>query len=171
MHVSVVASFNSLLTYAIWTLLLFIFLHEALSQSLHCLFLVYEFSSICQNEWLLAIGDDERVEVYLMWQLFILQRKHLCFPFQRNRALHFHHTGRADISWAYSMLCRSALLQCIAPPSFFCCICSVLGSRQRVCLEGSFFPQLGAEIPIYRFAAFSGGWSLQGKHMGWHMAA
>lgn len=61
-----VTSFKSLLTYTIQNLLPFIFLHEALSQSVHHLFLVYEFSSICQNERLLAIGDDERVEVYLM---------------------------------------------------------------------------------------------------------
>lgn len=86
-----------------------------------------------------------------MWQLFTPQRKRLCFPFQRNGALHFHRIRGTAISRTYKALCRNAFscnsLLCLY--SYVAsALCQVAGNVPSVCvffkaLEGSFFHSQG----------------------------
>lgn len=87
-----------------------------------------------------------------MWQLFTPQREHLCSPFQRNGALHFHRIRGTAISHTYKTLRRNAFscnsLLCLY--SYVAsALCQVAGNVPSVCvffnaLEGSSFHSQGS---------------------------
>lgn len=85
-----------------------------------------------------------------MWQLFTPQRKHLCFLFQRNGALHFHRIRGTAISRTYKALCRNAF-SCNSLLCLYSYVASALCQVEETyllcvffkALEGSFFHSQG----------------------------